>query len=164
MEVSQSVPELIAAAQANADMHKLKIDETLASMGEEQGSEPQLNDLQAATSAIELLAVDIFAVFEARMQHHFKRGPFSRKLKALLTRAGQPELAHKIYQYYLAINVLKHGIGSSHRELLQFPNQFFDVKSAKDSDASGSLIDVTAQGFFEGLTTAILESYTFLER
>jgi hypothetical protein len=123
-----------------------------------------LNELRAATSAIEFLAIDIFAVFEARMQHHFKRGPFSRKLKALLTSAGQPDLAYRIYQYYLAINVLKHGTGVSHRELLNTPNPLFVVRPANVSDASCSLIDVTASGFFEGLSTAILEAYHFLER
>ena len=164
MPASHSVPELVAAAQADAQTHEHQIAEILSLTNVDAGTEAQLNDLRAATAAIELLAVDIFAVFEARMQHHFKRGPFSRKLKALLTGAGQLDLAHRIYQYYLAINVLKHGTGVSHRELLNTPDPLFVVRPANQSDATYSLIDVSAPGFFEGLSTAILEAYHFLER
>jgi hypothetical protein len=164
MEDSQSVPELVATAQANVNVHEREIAETLTSMGVERGSESQLKDMQVATSAIEILTIDIFAVFEARMQHHFKRGPFARKLKALLTGAGQPDLAHRIYCYYLAINVLKHGTGSSYRELLNSKTNLFAVKAVEDNDASSSFIDVTTPGFFDGLSSAILEAYHFLER
>jgi hypothetical protein len=164
METSQSVPELVATAQANVKTHEDQIAEILRLMDGQTGSDDQLKELHTATSAIEFLSVDIFAAFEARMQHHFKRGPFSRKLKALLTGAGQPDLAHRIYQYYLAINVLKHGIGVSHRELLETPNSLFIVKRANEIDAPSSLIDVTTPGFFDGLSSTILESYHFLER
>lgn len=164
MEALQSVPELVAAAQTNANAHEERIAQTRASMDGGLGSDAQLQDLRAAASAIELLAVDIFAVFEARMQHHFKRGPFARKLKALLIGAGQPELADKIYHYYLAVNVLKHGTGASHRELLQSQTHLFDIRHVEDNDASDALIDVTAPGFFQGLSTAIIEAYNFLER
>lgn len=164
MEVSQSVPDLVAAAQANVKTHEHQIAEILFLMDGAQGSDAQLKDLRAEISAIELLAVDIFSVFEARMQHHFKRGPIARKLKALLTGAGQPDLANRIYQYYLAINVLKHGEGVSHRELLKTKSHLLVVKSVEDGGAQDSLVDVTAPGFFEGLSTTILEAYHFLER
>ena len=160
MDASQSLPDLIAAAQANAKAHE----QTLADLDGAAASDAQLEAVKAATSAIEALAVDIFAVFEARMQHHFKRGPFARKLHALLTGAGQPKLAYQIYQYYLAINVLKHGTGSSYREVLKSKTDFFVVKPLDENDPTGSLIDVTKQDFFDGLTGAITESYTFLER
>ena len=154
MEASQSVPELVAAARTNANVHE----QIIAAEGQSS------DELTAATTALELLAVDIFAVFEARMQHHFKRGPFARKLKALLSGAGQPDLAYRIYQYYLAINVLKHGAGASHRELLKSKTHLFVVRSGDESDGAGSLIDVTTPVFFGELTDAILESYRFLER
>lgn len=164
MEASQSLPELVTAAQANASVHELLIAETLASMGDEPASEAQLNDLRAASTAIELLAVDIFAVFEARMQHHFKRGPFSRKLKALLTGAGQPDLAYKIYHYYLAVNVLKHGTGASHRELLKSQPDFLIVQPTIVADTAANFVDVTVPGFFQELCAAIMDAYHFLER
>ena len=164
MEASKSVPELVEIAQSNAKIHQDRIAEILSQTDGDHGADVRLNDIHAATTAIELLAVDIFAVFEARMQHHFKRGPFSRKLKALLVGAGQPDLANRIYDYYLAINVLKHGAGVSHRELLKTRNHPFVVRPANDGDGSRSLVDVTVPGFFDGLSSAILDAYNFLER
>ena len=114
------------------------------------------------------MAVDIFSTFEARMQHHFKRGPFSRKLKTLLLESKQPDLADRLHKYYLAVNVLKHGKGASYRELLKSPTSLFAVTAppadpTDEAKANQSLIDVTAPGFFEGLTDTIIEAYHFLE-
>jgi hypothetical protein len=169
MEATQSVPELVAAAQANAKMQEGRIAEAEVLMGGQNGSDAQVEDLSAATVALELAAVDIFSVFEARMQHHFKRGPFSRKLKAQLVKAGKTNLADRVHQHYLAINVLKHGKGASYRELLNAPSPLVAVKPAveavaDEADAPASLIDVTLPGFFDGLTKTILEAHNFLEK
>jgi hypothetical protein len=131
-------------------------------------TDAQTKELTEHTVAIELAAVDIFAVFEARMQRHFKRGPLSRKVKALLLEAKLPDLADRLYQHYLAINVLKHGAGASHRELLGNKSTLFSVKqtsdeTAKEGEALVGLVDVTAPQFFDGLTNTILETYHFLE-
>lgn len=168
MEASQSLPELVAASQATAKTSQDRIAEIRTSMDGPNGSDTQMEDLTAATIAIELAAVDIFAVFEARMQHHFKRGPLSRKLKAVLLAAGQADLADRLHQYYLAINVLKHGTGASYRELLNNKSSLLSVKQVQDSTpddapAATGLIDVTVPGFFEGLTSTLLEAYQFLE-
>ena len=138
MTAPQSIPELVALAQKTAQ------------------------DSSDDRAAIEAVAIDIFATFEARMQHHFKRGPFSRKLKALLVEAGESELADRVYQYYLAINVLKHGKGASHRELLKVKNAIVAVKPEANEEGE-SLIDVSASGFFDGLSAAILEAHDFLQ-
>ncbi len=87
MAATQSVPELVAAAQANAKMQEGRIAETLVLMGGQHVSEAQIEDLSAATVALELAAVDILSVFEARLQHHFKRGLFSLKLQSILVQA-----------------------------------------------------------------------------
>jgi len=165
MGTSQSLIELVAAAQATAKTSEDRISEVLHLR---DGSDAQVEDLRAATVALELAAVDIFSVFEARMQHHFRRGPFSRKLRALLLEKGQTDLANRVHQYYLAINVLKHGKGASYRELLKAPSSFIVVKSATDTsvdqaDAPTGLIDVGVPGFFQGLATTILEAHHFLE-
>jgi len=84
----------------------------------------------------------------------------------LLLEAGQNDLADRVHQYYLAINVLKHGKGASYRELLKTPNTLVVMKSAEDTpadDAPASLVDVSVPGFFDGLTATILEAYHFLE-
>ena len=167
MATSQSLLELIAAAQVTAKAFENRISETLKLMDGSVGTDAQVKELRRATKALELAAVDIFSIFEARMQHHFKRGPFSRKLKALLLESKELDLAERLHKYYLAVNVLKHGKGASYRELLNSPTSLFDVKSPQTANSdetqpSVSLIDVTALGFFSGLTTTIADAYHFL--
>lgn len=166
MGTSQSVLELIAAARADAKACEERIADIRDLADGQDGSGAQADDLRAATVALELAAVDVFSLFEARMQHHFRRGPFSRKLKSLLLDAGQTDLADRFQQYYLAINVLKHGKGASYRELLKTPTALFGVKPSDeiaDGDATEGLVDVTVPGFFDGLTTTLVEAYHFLE-
>ncbi|MFT7596363.1 MAG: hypothetical protein ACI8R4_003698 [Paracoccaceae bacterium] len=168
METSLSVPELVAAAQANA-----KTSEDQIAVGRDHleglnGSKAQVEDLRAAHVALELVAVDTFTLFEARMQHHFKRGPFSRKLRASLLDSGRTDLADRIHKYYLAINVLKHGTGASYRELLNAPTALFHVNPvesiiSEEGHAPRGLIDVGVPGFFDGLATTLLEAHQFLE-
>lgn len=159
MTASQSVPELIAAAQAKA-----KRSEEIILAGQ---ASFDAQDLRAAHVALELAAVDAFTLFEARMQHHFKRGPFSRKLTAALKEAGRGDLAERIHVYYLAINVLKHGKGASYRELLETPTALVHVKPAKgattqDENAPSELIDIGVPGFFDGLAESLLAAHAFL--
>ena len=162
MSTSQSLLELVAAAQADAKTYEDRISEISKLMDGPNGSDAQVEELRAATASLESAAVDIFSLFEARMQHHFRRGPFSRKLKSLLLESGQNDLADRVHQYYLAINVLKHGKGASYRELLNAPSTLFVVKPTEDivaDDAPVGLVDVSVPGFFEGLTATILEAY-----
>ena len=111
-----------------------------------------------ATVQVEVAVVGVFSLFEARMQPQFPKGPFFKQLKAHLIELGQPELATSIWHYYLAVNVLKHGHGSSYEELRKTPGLPFSIKQLDDVffDEGGvaepeGLIDVTATGFFEGL-------------
>ena len=168
MANSQSLLEQIAAAQVTAKALEDRISEALKLMDGSLGTDAQVKELRRATKALELAAVDIFSIFEARMQHHFKRGPFSRKLKALLLESKQPDLADRLHKYYLAVNVLKHGKGASYRELLNSPTSLFDVKSpqaanSEEAQPTAGLIDVTVLGFFDGLTKTIVDAYHFLE-
>ena len=168
METSQGVLELITVAQANAKISEGRILDILKLMEGQNGSDAQVEELRAATVLLELEAVDIFSLFEARMQHHFKRGPFSRKLKSLLLESQQTDLADKVYQYYLAINVLKHGKGASYRELLNVPNSLFVVKSNEDiitdeEHPPAGLVDVSVPGFLMGWSRLFLELTIFLK-
>ena len=155
MQTSSTVPELVATAQANAA-------DLMADIQQADG-----DDLTAIIVTLELAAIDVFSAFESRMQHHFKRGPFSRKLKNKLLDAGKSELAHRVHQYYLAINVLKHGTGASFRELRDDQGSMFSLRPATDIGDEGAetvgLIDVTIDGFFDGLTQTVLDAYKFLE-
>lgn len=168
MEASKTVPELIDAAQANAKTFEDRISKVQKLMDGQDSSEAQLEELRSATVALELVAIDAFSMFEARMQHHFRRGPFSRKLKNLLLESKQTDLADRVHHYYLAINVLKHGKGASYRELINSPNPLFVVKPSEDIPIDEEhppvgLLDVSVSGFFEGLSATILEAYEFLE-
>jgi hypothetical protein len=168
MEISQSVPEMVVAAQANAKTFEDRILVVREHLKGQDGSEAQVEDLRAANVALELAAVDIFTLFEARMQSHFKRGPFSRKLRAALLDSGRTDLADRVHNYYLAINVLKHGTGASYRELLGSPSALFHLKPAasvnsEEGHAPSGLIDISVPGFFDGLATTLLEAHQFLE-
>ena len=168
MAASQDLLKLVAISQIAAKTLADRVSEALKLMDGSLGTDAQVKELRRATKALELAAVDIFSIFEARMQHHFKRGPFSRKLKALLLESKQPDLADRLHKYYLAVNVLKHGKGASYRELLNSPTSLFDVKSpqaanSEEAQPTAGLIDVTVLGFFDGLTKTIVDAYHFLE-
>ena len=168
METSQSLLELVAAAQASAKVSEHRILNILQHMDNEDGSHAQVEELRAEIVKLKLVSVNTFSLFEARMQHNFRRGPFSRKLKSLLLESKKVDLADRVHNYYLAINVLKHGKGSSYRELLNVPNSYFilkpnENKTPVEEHATACLIDVSAPGFFDGLCATIIEAYHFLE-
>ncbi|SNR26821.1 hypothetical protein [Puniceibacterium sediminis] len=168
MTTSQDVPTLIAAAQAKAKISEDRISEIRDQLEGQAKSDAQVEELRAANVALELAAVDIFTLFEGRMQNHFKRGPFSRKLRSALLDSGETDLADRVHEYYLAINVLKHGKGASYRELLNTPTTLFHVKPAEsttsqEENAPSALIDVGVPGFFDGLATTLLQAHQFLE-
>ena len=168
METSQSLLELVAAAQASAKVSEDRVLNILQHMDNEDGSPAQVEELRAEIVKLKLVSVNTFSLFEARMQHNFRRGPFSRKLKSLLLESKKVDLANRVHNYYLAINVLKHGKGSSYRELLKVPNSYFvlkpnENKTSVEEHATACLIDVSTPGFFDGLCATIIEAYHFLQ-
>jgi hypothetical protein len=171
MASSQPLTELVHAAQSAAKTSLDRISEILDRAEGETLTDAQIKEIASETVAVELVAVDIFTVFEARMQRHFKRGPLSRKVEAALLTAGHADAADRLHQYYLAINVLKHGHGASHRELLNTKSAMLvvtqdddlDDERAKTQGEPTGLIDVTAPPFFDGLAATILYAYAFLE-
>ena len=165
MEATQSVIELVADAKAKAKASEQRVVEIETLIAEQGPSADAWEELSELLSGMEAAVVDIYSLFEARMQRNFKRGPFSRKLKALLMETKNPDLADRIHQYYLAVNVLKHGTGASYRELVASPSSRIVTKPVgSDTEQSTSLIDVSGIGFFDGLAEAILDSCAFLEK
>lgn len=65
-----------------------------------------------------ILAVGMFSMFEALLQTKLGWAKPFTQLDTFLRQLGQVDLASKITDYRLAINVLKHGEGRSHAELL----------------------------------------------
>ena len=164
MEATQSVIELVADAQAKAKASEQRVAEIETLIAQQGASKDASEELNELLSGMEAAVVDIYSLFESRMQRNFKRGPFSRKLKALLMEAKNPDLADRIHQYYLAVNVLKHGTGASYRELVASPSSRIVTKPVgSDGEQSKSLIDVSGIGFFDGLAEAILDACAFLE-
>lgn len=117
------------------------------------------NNPDADESEITATVIETVSAFEARLQHHFARGPFFVKLRNLLVSDGQTDLAQTVYHYYLAANVLKHGGGKSLRELQKSHDQPFTLLE-EDGKA---LIDVAASGFLAGLVAALRKAHQALE-
>jgi hypothetical protein len=112
------------------------------------------DDPTATADLIEAMVVETVSAFEARLQHHFARGPFFVKLRNKLAAEGHAELAQTVYTYYLAANVLKHGGGKSLRELQKIEPAPFTLQDVEGK----ALVDVTADGFLGGLVEVLMKS------
>ncbi|MCO4842658.1 MAG: hypothetical protein KC439_07100 [Yoonia sp.] len=110
---------------------------------------------------IEAACVELAAAFEARMQHHFKRGPFYKKLHKLLIESGNTDLGTKVHQYATAVSVIKHGPGASYRELKTIADLPFDIRVP--AAEPHTLVDVTTGNFFANLVETLEQAHNFLE-
>jgi hypothetical protein len=85
---------------------------------ETSGATRLVNALRVFRLQRAILAVGMFSMFEALLQSKLKwTQPFSQ-LDEYLRKHDEPHLASAITDYKLAVNVLKHGEGRSHQELL----------------------------------------------
>ncbi len=68
-----------------------------------------------------IFAIGIFSLFEAVVQNELRieKGSAFKELKVKLRRNNKMELLVKFEDFYCAINVLKHGKGSSYTKLLE---------------------------------------------
>jgi hypothetical protein len=163
------VPLLLSAAEVAAQ----KFDESVSQLNKlmnQQGAQTVfVNGLRLATVQIEVAVVGVFSLFEARMAHKVADRKFARTLKEYLSELGQVQLATDFWHYYLAVNCLKHGSGSSYEELCNTPDLPFLVKPPGESffeegdvaEPEG-LINVTATGFFQGLIHTLRRVYDLL--
>ena len=169
MGAIDGVPLLLTAAEVIVRNAEERFSETCKLL--EDGAQTTfVNNLRVVTVEIEVAAVGILSLFEARMQHHLPDGSFFTKLRERLATDGQLDLANKLHQYYLAVNVLKHGRGTSYNRLRKIPNLSFVVKGPEDAffdegDISepGGLVDVRAADFFYGLIETLQRAYDYLE-
>ena len=136
MTASDEITQRLAAAQQSAQTLGLSVPDTEAEI------------------------IDLMATFEARMQGHFKRGPFFKKLRALLVAAGDQALGDRIHHYALAVNVLKHGTGASYRDLKSARALPFKLHVPAGNIR---LVDVKEGGFYAGLVDALTEAYQILQ-
>ena len=170
MGVMDGVPILLASARLTAqrfDERVSKLHDLINVNGAQTGL---VNDLKMAVLELEIAVVGVFSLFEARMQHKLHTGSFYKQLKSHLVAAGQHQLARDIWHYYLAVNVLKHGLGASYQELCQSTDLPFTIKDTRsnffdegDVAEVEGLINVTEAGFFQGLLNALESIYSCLD-
>ena len=75
----------------------------------------------------------MFSMFEALLQSKLKWAQPFIQLDDHLRKNGKAQLASAIYDYRLAVNVLKHGEGRSHQELLARADEL-EFKVRADGD------------------------------
>ena len=116
-------------------------------------------DLTKPIPEIEAEIFDLISTFEARLQYNFKRGPFFKKLRALLVENGNTTLADSVHHYAQAVNILKHGTGASYRELKSANDLPFKLHIPAGNIR---LIDVVKGGFYLGLVDTLDQAHAFL--
>lgn len=170
MSAIDGVPLLLSVAEVTAQKFNESVSELHKLMNVQGGQTVYVNGLRMATVQIEISVVGVFSLFEARMQHKFPNGSFFKQLRVHLSEMGQDQLATDVWHYYLAVNVLKHGSGSSYKELCKSPDLPFIIKQPGDfffeegdvAEPEG-LINVVATGFFKGLISTLSRVHACLD-
>jgi hypothetical protein len=100
---------------------------------ETSGATRLVNALRIFRLQRAILSVGMFSMFEALLQSKLNwTQPFAQ-LDNYLRKHGKPELASAFTDYRLAVNVLKHGEGKSHKELLARADKLeFKVRAPGD--------------------------------
>jgi hypothetical protein len=97
--------------------HTVEVEEEIHQELQTSGATRLVNSLRMFRLQKAVLATGMFSLFEALLQDQLKwKDPF-RDLHAYLKDRGHPNLASTIWDYYLAVNVLKHGEGPSYTKL-----------------------------------------------
>jgi hypothetical protein len=117
---------------------------------ETSGATRLVNALRVLRLQRAILAVGMFSMFEALLQSKLKWAQPFTELDDYLRAHDKHDLASAIVDYRLAVNVLKHGQGRSHQELLARADKLeFKVRADGDhfygeGDVSdvGTLVDV----------------------
>jgi hypothetical protein len=120
---------------------------------ETSGATRLVNALRVFRLQRAILAVGMFSMFEALLQSKLQWTDPFLQLDDYLRKHDKPHLAVAILDYKRAVNVLKHGEGRSHQELLARADKLeFKVRAADDyfgeeGDVSdvGILVDVDDQ-------------------
>lgn len=77
-----------------------------------------VNALRTCSMAITIVAVGVMGTFEAMLQEHTGWADTYGELDKALRGGGRADLADRMNNYRLAVNVLKHGEGRSYDKLL----------------------------------------------
>ncbi len=161
---------LFAAAETAANRCNERVSSISKLMsGYHGGRTEYINALRVVIAEQEIFVIGTFSLFEARLQHKFPDGPFFKTLKSYLIKSGEVELAERLWHYYLAVNVLKHGVGSSYEALQKAENLPFNVKKPGeffyeegDIDEPEGLIDIRNKDFVSDLINVLSKVYVVL--
>ena len=98
--------------------HAAEVEKEVHKQLQTSGATRLVNDLRMLRLQKAILAVGMFSLLEGLLQDRLGwKEPF-QELDVHLNSGGHIKLASTIHDYYLAINVLKHGLGRSHTELM----------------------------------------------
>jgi hypothetical protein len=100
---------------------------------ESSGATPLVKALQVVQLQKVTLAVGMFSIFDAVLQDALGTADGFAEAERLLVSNEEHLLHHEFRLYRLAINVLKHGRGSSYTKLLAEPDLQFNLKQPDQS-------------------------------
>jgi hypothetical protein len=112
-----NIETLVTAARATARQVKGVLDNIYSEL-ETSGATRLLSGIDICNSQVALALVGVFSVYDSRLQVVVGgEKPIDELIKRLAS-AGHAVDAAAMDDYRLAVNVLKHGVGSSHTKLL----------------------------------------------
>jgi hypothetical protein len=135
--------DLIYRAAAST-LHALKNDEDQLRGSEPPGNTRYVKNLQATRLQKPIFAVGMFSIFEAILQDRLKCANGFEEARRCLSVRGEAALAERFFQFYAAINALKHGKGDSYNRLLKATRLPFRIeRPGAPFFAEGDLTDLS---------------------
>ena len=111
------IETLVTAGRATAHQVRGSLKDIYSAL-ETSGATRVLSGIDICNSQVALSLVGVFSVYESRLQTAIGGDKPVDDLIKLLASAGHAADAAALDDYRLAVNVLKHGVGSSHTKLL----------------------------------------------
>jgi hypothetical protein len=124
--------------------HTHEVEQQIFEQLETSGATRLVNALRVFRMQRAIFAVGMFSMFEAMLQSKLKWTEPFNQLDEYLRKHDKHHLASAIIDYRLAVNVLKHGEGRSHQELLARADKL-EFKVRADGDyfyGEGDVSDV----------------------
>jgi hypothetical protein len=135
--------QLLTACANFTLAHAAEIEEKVHEELQTSGATRLVNSLRMLRLQKAVLATGMFSLFEALLQDQLKWKAPVKDMDAYLKRHGNAQLASTISDYYLAINVLKHGKGPSYDKLVtRRASLEFKVGSPDEPYSEGDVSEV----------------------
>tara|TARA_B110001454_G_scaffold219040_1_gene249474 strand:+ start:5680 stop:6192 length:513 start_codon:yes stop_codon:yes gene_type:complete len=110
--------EYLSRAPHMLSRHVAEVYDTYVANLQTSASTVDVNGLRTCSMAITIVAVGVVGTFEGMLQSRFGWNDAYRELDKVLRDKGHVDLADRLLDYRLAVNVLKHGEGRSYDRLL----------------------------------------------